>query len=65
MIPATDLSSAVASRIDGLTSWVARYWAPLILGLIMLGDSWDAIVIAYVCPPFGRNGAWAWWPSAR
>ena len=44
------LQGAVAARIDAITGWKVRYWAPLVLGLIMLGDSWDSIVIAYVMP---------------
>lgn len=48
--PAHDLQGAVGERIDGLTSWCVRFWAPIVLGLIMLGDSWDSIVIAYVVP---------------
>ena len=50
-----DLSSAVTQRIDSLTSWRARFWVPLIMGLIMLGDSWDGIVIAYVGPAFRQT----------
>jgi putative MFS transporter len=44
------LQGAIAARIDAITGWKVRYWAPLALGLIMLGDSWDSIVIAYVLP---------------
>src|SRR5262245_23838760 len=47
---AQTLQSAVAARIDAITGWKVRYWAPLVLGLIMLGDSWDNIMIAYVMP---------------
>lgn len=44
------LQAAVAARIDAITGWKVRYFAPLVLGLIMLGDSWDSILIAYVMP---------------
>ena len=44
------LQGAIAARIDAITGWKVRYWAPLALGLIMLGDSWDSIMIAYVMP---------------
>ena len=44
------LQSAVAARIDAITGWKVRVFAPLVLGLIMLGDSWDSIMIAYVMP---------------
>ena len=53
---AQDFSSVLASRIDGLSGWIPRYFAPLVLGLIMLGDSWDAIVISYVMP--GLRAEW-------
>jgi MFS transporter, putative metabolite:H+ symporter len=48
--PKQTLQGAVAARIDAITGWKVRYWAPLVLGLIMLGDSWDSIMIAYVMP---------------
>lgn len=44
------LQAAVAERIDAITGWKVRIFAPLVLGLIMLGDSWDSILIAYVMP---------------
>lgn len=36
--------------MDGLTGLKIRVWVPLLLGLIMLFDSWDSIAIAYVMP---------------
>jgi putative MFS transporter len=45
-----NFQSAVGERIDGLTSWKARLWAPIILGLIMAGDSYDNLVVAYTMP---------------
>ena len=44
------LQGAVAARIDAISHWKVRWFAPLVLGLIMFGDSWDSIVIAYVMP---------------
>jgi putative MFS transporter len=49
------VQSAIGARIDGLTSWKVRYWAPLVLGLIMLGDSWDISVIGYVIPSLTKE----------
>ena len=51
------LQSAVATRIDAIVGWKVRYWAPLVLGLIMLGDSWDSIMIAYVMPSLRQEWA--------
>lgn len=44
------LQAAVAERLDGLTSWKVRYWAPFLLGMMMMGDSWDTGIIGYVMP---------------
>jgi putative MFS transporter len=55
--PVSGLQGAVGERIDGLTNWQARYWAPLIIGLVMFGDSWDSIVVAYVMPALRQE-----WP---
>jgi putative MFS transporter len=44
------LQAAVAERLDALTSWKVRIWAPLALGVMMMGDSWDIVVIGYVMP---------------
>jgi putative MFS transporter len=54
---AETLQSAVAKRIDAIIGWKVRYWAPLVLGLIMLGDSWDSIMIAYVMPSLRQEWA--------
>jgi putative MFS transporter len=49
------LEAAVGARLDEATNWRARFWAPLILGLIMLFDSWDGISIAYVMPSLSKE----------
>ncbi|MBN8829869.1 MAG: MFS transporter, partial [Sphingomonadales bacterium] len=41
---------AVGGVLDELRSVRARFVAPLLLGFIMLFDSWDSIAIAYVMP---------------
>lgn len=42
--------AAVGAVLDGLRTFRHRYWAPALLGFIMLFDSWDSIAIAYVMP---------------
>ncbi len=47
---ALSLQAAVAGRLDHLTSWKVRYWAPFVLGLMMMGDTWDTGIVGYVLP---------------
>jgi putative MFS transporter len=49
-VPATPFEAAVGARIDGLTSWRHRLVPPVLLGLAMLFDSWDAVVTAQILP---------------
>ena len=42
--------SWVGARLDGGGDWSLRAKAPVILGLLMLFDSWDSVVIAYTVP---------------
>ena len=42
--------SWVGETLDGSGSWSLRSKAPWIIGLLMLFDSWDSTVIAYVLP---------------
>ncbi len=42
--------SWVGACLDGTASWSLRARAPYILGLLMLFDSWDSVVIAYTAP---------------
>ena len=40
----------VGRALDGSGAWTIRTRAPFLLGLLMLFDSWDSIVIAYALP---------------
>ncbi len=42
--------SWVGEALDGLGSWSLRAKAPWLLGVLMLFDSWDSVVIAYTLP---------------
>ncbi len=42
--------AAVGEVLDSLGTFRVRWWAPVLLGTIMLFDSWDSIAIAYVMP---------------
>ena len=44
------LQGAVSDRLDHLSSRKVRFWAPFVLGLVMMGDSWDVGIIGYVMP---------------
>jgi len=44
------LQAAVGERLDGLKSAKVSYWTPLILGAMMMGDSWDVTVVGYSMP---------------
>jgi putative MFS transporter len=46
----SDLNTAVAERLDTLKSWKVTYWTPLVLGLLMMGDSWDITVVGFIMP---------------
>ncbi len=43
-------SSWVGETLDGIGSWSLRAKAPWLLGLLMLFDSWDSVVIAFTLP---------------
>lgn len=45
-----EVTLSVGREIDSLRSLRVRLWAPMLLGVIMLFDSWDSVVIAYVMP---------------
>ncbi|AEG50556.1 major facilitator superfamily MFS_1 [Sphingobium chlorophenolicum L-1] len=47
--------AAVGAALDGITSARLRIVPPLLLGFIMLFDSWDSIAIAYVMPSLTRE----------
>jgi len=43
-------SGWVGEALNGAASWRLRDRAPLLLGLLMLFDSWDSVIIAYALP---------------
>jgi putative MFS transporter len=47
---ANPLEAAVGVVLDDLRTFRVRLWAPVLLGLIMMFDSWDSVAIAYVMP---------------
>lgn len=54
-VAATPFEAAVGARIDGLTNWRHGVVPPLLLGLVMLFDSWDAVVVAHTMPALIRE----------
>jgi len=42
--------AAVGAVLDELKTFRHRWWAPVLLGVIMLFDSWDAVAVAYAMP---------------
>lgn len=42
--------AAVGEVLDNIKTFRHRWWAPALLGVIMLFDSWDSIAIAYAMP---------------
>ncbi|MEJ0022926.1 MAG: hypothetical protein WDN76_05435 [Alphaproteobacteria bacterium] len=44
------LQAAVAERLDNLKGWKVQIWAPFVLGMMMMGDSWDVTIVGYVMP---------------
>jgi MFS transporter, putative metabolite:H+ symporter len=47
---ASSSASWVGETLDGSGSWTLRAKAPWLIGLLMLFDSWDSVVIAYTLP---------------
>lgn len=47
---ATPPRSWVGEALDGAGQWTLRSRIPVLLGLLMLFDSWDSVVIAYTLP---------------
>ncbi len=48
--------SWVSATLNGDGGWGLRRWAPYLLGLMMLFDSWDSIAIAFTLPSIA--GEW-------
>ena len=42
--------AAVGAVLDDIKGFRHNYWAPVLLGVIMLFDSWDSIAIAFAVP---------------
>lgn len=45
-----DSAAAIAAMLDARAGWERRRWAPWLIGAMMLFDSWDIIIIAYMMP---------------
>ena len=54
-VTASPLEIRVGETLDQLRSFRFRVWAPVLLGFIMLFDSWDSIAIAYVMPSMSKE----------
>lgn len=50
-------TSWVGETLDGSGAWSLRAKAPWLLGLLMLFDSWDSVVIAYILPVIRQEWA--------
>jgi len=50
VVDAPPRPSWVGETLDGAGAWSLRAKAPWLLGLLMLFDSWDSVVIAYTLP---------------
>ncbi len=48
--PSSPHEAAVGAVLDELKTFRHRWWAPVLLGVIMLFDSWDAATIAFAMP---------------
>src|SRR6187399_1094026 len=47
--------AAIGAMIDGAGAWKRRSLAPVLLGLLMLFDSWDGVMIAFVMPTLAQQ----------
>lgn len=45
-----DSTAAITAMLDAEAGWERRRWAPWLIGAMMLFDSWDIIIIAYMMP---------------
>jgi putative MFS transporter len=45
-----DSTTAITAMLDAEAGWDRRRWAPWLIGAMMLFDSWDIIIIAYMMP---------------
>ena len=53
--PANAIEGRIGDALDELRTFRAGLWAPVLLGFIMLFDSWDSIAIAYVMPSLTKE----------
>lgn len=53
-------TSWVGDTLDGTGTWALRSRAPWLIGVLMLFDSWDSVVIAFTLPVI--NAEWALQP---
>jgi hypothetical protein len=44
------LPAAVTGRLDAVSNFKIRWWTPVVVGLMMMGDSWDLTVAGFVMP---------------
>jgi putative MFS transporter len=52
---ASSFEAEIGARIDSLTNWRHQLIPPVLLGLAMLFDSWDAVVLAQAMPALLRE----------
>src|SRR4051812_7791670 len=52
---ANTFEAAIGGAIDSLTIWRHQLIPPILLGLAMLFDSWDAVVLAQIMPALLRE----------
>ena len=52
-----DSTAAIGAMLDADAGWALRRWAPWLIGAMMLFDSWDIIIIAYMMPYLSEEWA--------
>lgn len=52
-----DSIEAIGRMLDAEGTWKRRGWAPVVIGAMMLFDSWDIIIIAYMMPYLSEEWA--------
>lgn len=50
-----DSTAAITAMLDAEAGWERRRWAPWLIGAMMLFDSWDIIILAYMMPYLGEE----------
>lgn len=53
--PAQAQQALIGAMLDGSGAWERRRIAPVLLGLLMLFDSWDSVMIAFIMPTLSRE----------